>query len=188
MTETDLAHEEAPELASLWWLFPVLGVLSCVAGVILVARPSNSLKTLAVVVGIFLLLDGIFQLASSLGRGADNRALAAILGVLGIVVGIALIRHPFHGVSAVGILLGIWLVASGLIRLVRAIVVPLHRLLGIVIALLETVVGIVIVSDPRIGYTTLAVLAGIWLIVNGIATIVFGFAIRAAGAGSPSRT
>jgi len=32
------------------------------------------------------------------------------------------------------------------------------------IALLEIAVGIVIVSDPHIGYTALAVIEGIWLI------------------------
>ncbi|MBV9418083.1 MAG: hypothetical protein JO363_24075, partial [Solirubrobacterales bacterium] len=53
-------------------------------------------------------------------------------------------------------------------------------LLRIVIALLEIVVGIVIVSDPHIGYATLAVLLGIYLIINGLAWIGLGVAVRAA--------
>jgi uncharacterized membrane protein HdeD (DUF308 family) len=36
----------------------------------------------------------------------------------------------------------------------------------------------VIVSDPHIGYATLAILTGIWLILNGLATIAIGFAAR----------
>ena len=83
-----------------WWLLVLVGIVSLVAGGILVAKPSHSLATLSVVFGIFLLIDGIIELASSFGRGQENRALAAIFGLLVIVVGILLIRHPTTAVSA----------------------------------------------------------------------------------------
>jgi uncharacterized membrane protein HdeD (DUF308 family) len=173
----DLSSEEAVD-AQLWWLILLLGIASSIAGVILVVRPSNSLATLAVIVGIFLLIDGVIELVSSFGRD-ENRPLAAIVGVLGIVIGIALVRHPFHGVTAIGLLIGIWLVAAGVIRLVRALLVGVRTLLRALIALLEIAVGIVIISDPHIGYTALAVIAGIWLILNGIGTIALAAALRA---------
>ena len=103
------------EAGRIWWVFVLLGVLSLVAGVILVIKPSHSLATLAVVFGIFLLLDGIVELISSFRR-EEGRALAAILGVLGVVVGIILIRHPTHAVNAIGLVIGIWLVAAGVVR------------------------------------------------------------------------
>ena len=174
----DVSPEAARNVARAWWLFAIAGVASLVAGIILVARPSDSLAVLAVVVGIFVLLDGVIELISSFGHDIENRALSALLGVLGIVIGIVLVRHPFHGVAAIGLLIGIWLVAAGVVRLVRVIAVGGRRLLGIIIALLEVVVGIVIVSDPHIGYTALAILAGIWLILNGLGTIALGVVIR----------
>lgn len=178
-----LSREQALEVAEAWWLFIFVGLASLIAGIILVTKPSNSLATLAVIVGIFLLLDGIVELVESFGHDQENRALAAILGVLGIVVGIALVRHPFHGVAAIGILIGIWLVAAGVIRLIRAIVEGRHPVLRSAIALLEIVAGVVVVSDPHIGYATLAVLTGIWLILNGIGTIAFGIVVHSARAG-----
>jgi uncharacterized membrane protein HdeD (DUF308 family) len=39
----------------------------------------------------------------------------------------------------------------------------------------------VIVGDPHIGYATLAILTGIWLIINGIATIGLSLVLRRAG-------
>jgi uncharacterized membrane protein HdeD (DUF308 family) len=75
------------------------------------------------------------------------------------------------------------MVAAGIVRLVRSLVVGRRPVLGVLVALLEVVVGIVIVSDPHIGYATLAVLVGIWLILSGIGTIGIAVAIhRAAGA------
>jgi uncharacterized membrane protein HdeD (DUF308 family) len=132
------------------------------------------------VFGIFMLIDGIVELFRSLGNEVANRALAAIVGLLGVIVGIVLIRHPFHGVAAIGLLIGLWLVAAGVIRLVRAFVVSAHPLLQAAIALFEVIVGIVIVSDPKIGYTALAVITGICLIVNGAMYVLLGFAVRRA--------
>jgi len=177
-----LVEEDELEASRLWWLFVLVGIASLAAGVILVFKPSNSLAALAVIVGIFLLIDGIIELVRSFGHSVDNRGLAAILGVLGIVIGIILIRHPFHGVTAIGLLIGIWLVAAGVIRFVRAIALGMFRVFYLLIAVVEIVAGIVIVSDPHIGYATLAILTGIWLILNGLAAIAIGFAVRGAKA------
>lgn len=176
----ELTQDDVLDFVRAWWLIALLGLFSLIAGCILVAEPSNSLATLAVVFGIFLLLDGIIELISSFGREEGNRALAAIIGVLGIVVGLILVRHPTHAVSAIGLVIGIWLVAAGVIRLVRAVVVGVRVLIRLAIALLEIVVGIAVVSDPHIGYATLAVLTGIWLILNGIITIAAALAVRGA--------
>ena len=51
-----------------WWLLLVVGALSVVAGVIILFKPSDSLATLAVVAGIFVLVDGIMELIASLSR------------------------------------------------------------------------------------------------------------------------
>jgi uncharacterized membrane protein HdeD (DUF308 family) len=163
-----------------WWLLVLIGVVSVVAGGILVAKPSHSLATLSVIFGIFLLIDGIVDVASSFGRGEENRALTAIFGLLAIVIGILLIRHPTTAVSAIGLIIGIWLVAAGALRLLRAFTFGGHVILRVLIALLEIVVGVIVVSDPHIGYATLAILLGIWLIINGLAWIGLGIVVRTA--------
>ncbi len=175
-SETD----EVSEYARLWWLVALLGVISLVAGIIFVAQPSHSLNTLAVVFGIFLLIDGIVELVSAFGREAGDRAVAVILGVLGIVVGLILMRHPTHAVNAIGLVIGIWLVAAGIVRMFAAFAEPDHRAARVAIAALEIVVGVIVVSDPHIGYATLAVIVGIWLILNGAAMLALGYLLHGA--------
>ena len=178
MQGDELTQEEAATFALAWWLLALIGVLSVVAGAILVVKPGHSLATLAVVIGIFVLVDSVVELVGSFGRDVENRGLTAILGILGLVVGIILVRHPTHAVSAIGLLVGIWLVAAGAIRLVRVLAFGRRIVWWATIALLEIAVGIVVVADPRIGYTTLAVITGLWLIVNGFATITVAVAMR----------
>jgi uncharacterized membrane protein HdeD (DUF308 family) len=173
----DTAGDLTRETSRGWWLFVAVGLASLVAGVILVTKPSNSLATLAVIVGIFLLIDGIAELASAIGQPTEGRALAVVVGLLGVIAGIILIRHPTHAVNAIGLLIGLWLIAAGTVRLLRAFAAG-RPVLHSVIAVVESVVGIAIVSEPHIGYATLAILTGIWLIINGAGMIVVGLAVR----------
>ena len=101
-----------------WWLLALVGVLSIAAGITFLIKPGDSLATLAVIAGIFLLLDGI--LAASLIGATTSRGSLALLGALTAIVGVLLIRHPIQGIAAIALLLGIWLIAVGVIRIIAA--------------------------------------------------------------------
>jgi uncharacterized membrane protein HdeD (DUF308 family) len=163
------------EWTSGWWLLLLVGTLSVIAGVIILFKPSDSLATLAVIAGIFVLVDGLVELIASFSRQTQSRGLVAVLGVVSAIVGILLIRHPIAGVVAIALLIGIWLVAVGVVRLALAFEFPEGRAWNILVAALEIIAGIVIVSSPDIGFATLAVLAGIAFILNGIGLLGLGW-------------
>ena len=158
-----------------WWLLVLVGVLSIAAGITILIKPGDSLATLAVIAGIFLLVDGILELAASLMHSTLNRGSLALLGVLTAIVGVLLIRHPIQGVAAVALLIGIWLIAVGVVRLIAAFDVDENRGWGIFAGAVELLAGIVIVSDPNIGFATLALLAGIAFILNGMGMFALGW-------------
>jgi uncharacterized membrane protein HdeD (DUF308 family) len=169
-----LSAEELHESTSSWWLLLLAGLVGIAAGVVVLTKPSDSLATLAVIAGIFALVDGGLDLIASLSRRTENRGLTAVLGVVSVVVGVLLIRHPIGGVLAVALLIGIWLIAGGVVRMVRAFDLD-RRAWNIVAAALEIAAGIVIVSSPPIGFATLALLVGISFIVYGVATFALGW-------------
>jgi uncharacterized membrane protein HdeD (DUF308 family) len=164
-----------------WWLLVLTGILSLIAGVIVLFQPGNSLAALAVIAGIFLLIDGILELADSLLRRTPNRGMLALLGVLSAIVGVLLIRHPIGGVAAVALLIGLWLIVAGVIRFVTAFEEYEHRGWYALAGILELIAGIVIVSSPGIGFATLAILVGIGFIMNGFGMIALGWGIRGVG-------
>jgi uncharacterized membrane protein HdeD (DUF308 family) len=174
----DAYRTEVEELTWGWWLLVLVGVLGIVAGVVILFKPSESLATLAVIAGIFLLLDGILELVDSFFRGTSNRGMVALLGVLTAIVGVLLIRHPVGGVTAVALLIGIWLIAVGVIRFATAFEEYEHRGWHALAGLVELIAGIVIVANPNIGYTTLALLVGIAFILNGIPMAVLGWGLH----------
>ena len=174
MSSHSLTNEEIRESTSAWWLLLLIGLISIAAGVIVLAKPSDSLTTLAVIAGIFVLVHGIFDIAMSMSRHTENRGLAATLGVLGVVAGVLLIRHPIGGVLAVALLIGIWLIAMGVVRFVAAFERE-HRAWNVILALIEMAAGIVIVAVPPISFATLALLVGIAFIANGVGTFALGW-------------
>jgi uncharacterized membrane protein HdeD (DUF308 family) len=169
---------EAKALTRGWWLLLLVGALSVIAGVIILFKPSDSLATLAVIAGIFLLLDGILELVDSFFRSTAARGTVALLGVLTAIIGVLLIRHPVGGVTAIALLIGIWLIAVGVIRFAAAFDDYEHRGWHAFAGLVELVAGIVIIADPSIGYTTLAILVGISFILNGLATAALGWGLH----------
>lgn len=163
-----------------WWIAALIGVASVVAGIIVLVKPSDSLATLAVVTGIFILIDGIVAVVEALGL-PENRGMVAVLGVVSVVIGILLIRHPVGGVTAVALLLGLWLIAAAVVRVVVAIAAGDHLFRRLAVAAVLAIAGIAIVSEPHIGYATLAVITGLGFIAYGAAMIVVGAAIRSVG-------
>jgi uncharacterized membrane protein HdeD (DUF308 family) len=161
-----------------WWLLLLAGVLGIAAGVVVLVWPGISLVSLAWVTGIFLIADAIFEFAAALGRRTDGRGVLALLGVLSLVTGILLVRHPIAGVLVIAMLLGIWLIAFGVVRFVETFGRAEHRTWNLVLAVLEVVAGIVIVAIPDIGVGTLAVVVGIAFVLRGIATAAIGWALH----------
>jgi uncharacterized membrane protein HdeD (DUF308 family) len=178
MPETSLNSDELRAATSGWWLALLIGVVSIIAGIIVIAKPSHSLATLAVIFGIFVLVDGIIELGAALSAKTQNRGLLAVLGVISVIAGVLLIRHPLGGVRAVALLIGLWLMAAGLVRFVAAFDTPENRLWRIGVSLVLGIFGVVIVASPHIGYATLALITGIGFICYGIGMTALGWAIH----------
>jgi uncharacterized membrane protein HdeD (DUF308 family) len=172
--------EALRQLARAWWLFLLIGLLCVAAGIIVLAQPHISLATLAVVAGIFLLLDGIFEVIASFGSATEHRGLVALLGIVTIVVGVVLVRHPSTSIVAIALLVGIWLIAYGVIRFIGAFFQPAYRGWAMFTSIVEVIAGIVIVSSPDIGVITLALFIGIAFVLRGIGMCVIAFALRSA--------
>jgi uncharacterized membrane protein HdeD (DUF308 family) len=167
-------------MAGAWWVVLLLGIAGIAAGVIVLAAPGISLVTLAWVSGVYLIADGVFQMVGSLSRELQHRGVLALFGVLSVVAGLFLVRHPVAGVVGIALLLGIWFVAFGLTRFVDAFDRPDGRLWQLLLSGVEVVVGAIIVAAPDIGVASLALIVGIGFLLRGIATAAIAWTLRAA--------
>jgi uncharacterized membrane protein HdeD (DUF308 family) len=174
---TDAADNLRP-VTSLWWLFVLFGVVTLGVGVFFVVSPHETLSTFTVIAGVFLLVDGVLAIFASIFSSGEGRGLLALIGVLSAVAGLVLIKKPFDTLVVFTLIVGVWFVVTGVVRFVVALTSPEGRGGNLLTATLDLIAGIVILSWPDLGLSTLAVIIGIVLILRGIGVIVAGWQLR----------
>jgi uncharacterized membrane protein HdeD (DUF308 family) len=178
-----------PRVANNWWLFLIIGLVSTVAGVLAIVYPDITLLAIGIFAGVSLLFIGAMEIVDAIAGGAggeaDSRALSAIVGVLSLLAGLVCLRRPGESLLAVVVVLGFYLVIAGVIRFIRSFAELEDRALLMMLALLDIILGILILSLPKLSLVTLAVLFAISLLARGIFMIVLAFRIRSVGHHEP---
>ncbi len=178
MVTTTEDRESLEVVQTLWWLFALFGVLTLGVGVFLIVSPHETLSTFTVIAGIFLLVDGVIAIVRSIFGENANRGLLALVGVLSAIAGLVLIKKPFDTLIFFTLILGIWLVVAGVVRLIAAFTLPQDRGLNALVAIVDVAAGIVVLSWPELGLATLAVIFGIVLVVRGLLLTYAGLQLR----------
>ena len=170
---------EVPQIGRNWWLFLVVGLVSILAGILAIAWPDITLLALGLFVGISLLFIGGLEVAEAIGGSPDSRALTAIIGVLSIIAGIVCLRRPGESLLAIIIVLGIYLIVEGVIRFIRAFQELEDRAAMMLLGIVDAILGILILSLPKLSLVTLAILFALSLIIRGAFMVYVSFKLRA---------
>ena len=165
-----------------WPVVFFIGLITLALGVIVLVWPSETLKVLSIVVGIQVLLFGIFRLISAFSSNAAAPGLVGFIGVIGMVVGVAVLRHPFEAVAVLAVLLGVVWIVGGSIEFIGALVEAgrPNRGLAAFSAALSIGAGVLVVSWPAPTVTVVAWISGLYLAGFGFVLCVTAFAIRSA--------
>jgi uncharacterized membrane protein HdeD (DUF308 family) len=163
-----------------WQTTVVVGIVTLILGLIVTFHPSGSLNVIAVLLGLLMIISGLFHLIRMFGRGESHRVWLGIAGLLLIVLGVVLIRHLHLTVAIIGLLIGISWIVQGLAALAGGMAAGSGEGRGwwIFFGIVSLIGGVVIVAVPVGSVTALAVLVGIWFIVEGIFEIIGGFRLR----------
>ena len=170
--------DDIAQLAKEWWLAAVVGVVSLVCGVLAIVYPDVTLLAIGIIFGFYLLMAGIFELVDAIVGDPSSRALSAIVGVVALIAGLICLRRPGDSLLALVVVLGAFLIVTGVARLVRAFASVEHRGLSLFATVVDLILGIRILSWPDESLVTLAVFFGISLIFRGAFALVAAFQLR----------
>jgi uncharacterized membrane protein HdeD (DUF308 family) len=177
------APDQLAGLRSSGSLLIAAGAISIVAGLLAIVFPDVTLLALALFAGINLIVLSALTLADAFAKDVDAgpRTVSAVLGVLGLIAGLIILRRPGESLLALVLVIGIWLVVSGVISLLRAAGGAADRGPQMLVAGSEIVLGILILALPDLSLKTLAVLAGIGFVLRGALAVYAGWRLRKAG-------
>lgn len=175
-----------------WGWVLAYGVLTLLAGIVVVAWPGETLLVLAVLFGIQLIISGIFRFVAALASAdltGGTRVMFGLLGVLSIIIGLWAVRHAVLTLVALAVFLSIFWVVNGLIEIFAAIS---HREMpdrgwSILMGALSVIAGLIVLAFPGLTLLGLAVILGIWLLVFGILEIMAAFRLRRLLDAAPDR-
>src|SRR5215472_834001 len=123
MRPRDVVASAAPVPSSVWWVFLLQGIAALVIGILLITDTEQTVFTLVLFLGIWWFITGILDLVM-LFIDRTHWGWKLFSGILGIIAGLAIIRHPYWaGVMLPAVLVwvvGIFGIAIGVMALIRA--------------------------------------------------------------------
>ena len=176
----DVASAQTQMVTGAWQAGLFLGAVTLILGLIVALHPSGSLNVIAVLLGILMIISGLFHLIRVFDPQELHRVWLGIAGLLFIVIGVILIRHLHLTRAIIGLIIGITWIIQGLTALIGGISGGVREGRGwwIAFGVISLVAGIVVTVTPASSLDVLAVLLGIWFIIMGIFEVIGGFMLR----------
>ena len=105
-------------------LFGVLALVAIVAGLLAIARPGMAATAVTWLLGIWLIVRGVFELVGAFTSSSTvPRWLLVLGGLLDLVLGGLFVANPGNSAVAIAVLLGIVALAWGVVFVVLALLV-----------------------------------------------------------------
>ena len=167
-------------VASGWPIAMFVGLVTVVIGVIVLVWPSQTLVVLSILFGINLLLFGLFRLISAFSSAAVSPGLTGFVGIIGMIAGVVVLRHPFETVAVLATVLGVVWIVGGAIEVIGALAdrsMPDRWLVGLA-GVFTVVMGIAVLAWPKPTLTVIAWIAGIYFILFGISLAIGAWRLR----------
>ncbi len=187
----DIAQSIRQGVKTIWWLSLTRGIFAVVFGILALIWPEKLASALALLVGIYLVIDGAVLMYGAYRKRADFAGWPIVLaqGAIAALVGVFLVALPAWSAALLGNIL-IWtliawsLIAAG-IGISRAVrtrdsnprwKLPLAS--NVMTAVLSLVVAGISIADPSFAISMLVWISGLWALIIGIGLIFFGLRLR----------
>ncbi len=165
-----------------WVKWLILGILSILFGLFVLANPIAASVSVTVMAGILFAASGVFQIIAGFGEeGMWAKLVGIVIGLFMVLIGVSLMFRPLEGVMSLALLVTILFAATGIARLVTSFSMrdtPFFWPMLISGALTILLAGYIAANFFVVAPSLLGILLGIELLFNGVGLIVLAFFLR----------
>jgi len=179
---TSAASPDLEPLHAKWGWIVALGVVYVIAGLIALGSVLTATVVSVFLVGIMMIIAGVAEVVGAFQiKGWGKFLLWVLLGVLYIVAGFVTFQNPLLAAAVLTLILGVALIASGIMRIILAFSVQQETpwvwvlLSGLVTLLLG---GLILARWPISSLYILGLFLGIDLVIAGASWIGLGLGLR----------
>jgi uncharacterized membrane protein HdeD (DUF308 family) len=172
-----LAHRDQSDV---WWVFLLEGIAAIIFGVLLITNPASTLVALVIFLGFYWLFVGVLELVRVFVDSSVSWYWSALIGVLGIVAGIIVLRHPLFAAVVLPTAIVVWL---GVLGLVIGVFAMIGGFTGggvgsFIFGLINFIIGLILLGSPMMAAVAVPLVFGILLLVQGVILIIWAFRVR----------
>ncbi len=162
----------SPQERIINYAFLLGGITAAIFGLILLFRQDAAIGIVALLLGLYWLIQGAFLLFSVLIDKTDMWW-KLIVGVIGLTAGLVVLANPvqtgtFLG-TALAVVLGFLGLAIGVVALIGGY--RSKNFGSIVFGVLSGAIGILVLAVPEGSFTTMVTILGIILLVQGVVAV-----------------
>jgi uncharacterized membrane protein HdeD (DUF308 family) len=164
-----------------WWLYLVTGIIWTLYGMFVLSLRPGSVASLAWFAGFAFIFAGVSYFFTA-QRVDSWRWLFYVGGVLGILAGFGAFAWPGKTLYVIAVFVAWYLVFGGILSIIAAFMGPKRDWwwMGIVVGILQFVLGVWAIGSPGRELLLLVNLVGIYMIFFGVSEIFAAFAVRSA--------
>ena len=167
--------------SDIWWLFLLQGIATLILGVLLVISPGMTTAVLVQFLGVYWLVSGIFSIVGIfVGDREIHWGWLLLSGVLGILAGIAVLKHPLLSTTLLPTMLVYLIAIEGIVMGVVSLIEAFKGggwgagIWGVV----SIIFGVILFGSPLLSAVALSIVMGSFGVVGGIVLIVISFHMR----------
>jgi uncharacterized membrane protein HdeD (DUF308 family) len=170
-----------PQKSDIWWVFLLQGFAGIIIGLMLITEPGATLVALTTVLGFYWLITGVLALVQVFVDRATPWVWSLLAGLVGILAGLFVLRHPLVAALTVPTVLVIILGIQGL-------VIGAVQIIGgfkgggigpFILGAINLLVGILLLGSPVAAALAVPLVFGVLLLIQGAGLMILAFRVRA---------
>ncbi len=160
------------------WSIVVRGILACIFGILVLARPAVGVAALILMFALYAAIDGVAALATAVnhGRAGLRWGWWLVEGLISLAVAALALARPGITLLAIVLLIAFRAILLGLVELGGALGgrgLDHRWLLGLT-GVISLVFGVLLIANPLAGTAAIVWVVGVYAVVFGVMLVVVG--------------
>jgi uncharacterized membrane protein HdeD (DUF308 family) len=161
------------------WVSIVESLIFAVLGIILVWKPDGIMAVISYLIGAIFIAVGIVKIITYVQTNGKSELFnyELLYGIMAVIIGIIIIVHADILSTIFGIIVGVWIVYSSIIRAFSALKLRSIQsniwIYSLILSAIMFICGMYVIFDAGIIVTTIGVIMIIYAIIDIIENIIF---------------
>ena len=156
------------------WTYIVISIIFVLFGALLIAKPEETVGAISIILGILFIAMGVLKLVEYYTADTKEDWLLTV-ALISVVLGIVILFASDAILSVFRVIVGIWIIATGIMDLQTTLVwkevKSPYWTTAVLLSMLMMLAGIIILVNQNILFTTM----GIIIVIYGILDIIDRF-------------